>query len=279
MSEPPVFNPDHSAGGQRLELLGDPSTPVRPPGHGHALSETEVHLIDYVKVLYKRRWAAINSFALIVGLTALYTFTATLMFRARVQLLIEPENPNVVSFKEVVDPQKNTIDYYQTQYNILQSRALARRTIEAIQAWHHPALTGTVGVASTLGLGATAKSPSDGAPTELPEQAPIIDRFLGGLTISAVRNSRLVNVDYVSSDPRFATDVLNALKRAYIEQILEFKFRHRKRRPTGSVRSWRCSARRSKTARWRYSAIASRTMRSRWKTGRTSLFRSSRIST
>ena len=29
-------------------------------------------------------------------------------------------------------------DYYQTQYKILQSRALARRTLDELKLWDHP---------------------------------------------------------------------------------------------------------------------------------------------
>ena len=69
-----------------------------------------------------------------------YTFTATPIFEARTRLLIEADKQNVVSFKEVVDEDQTKADYYQTQYNILQSRALARKTIESLKLWDHPLL-------------------------------------------------------------------------------------------------------------------------------------------
>ena len=56
-------------------------------------------LLDYVKVLYKRRWMAMTLFLLIVGAVTVYTFTVTPIFEARTRLLIEAENQNVVSFK------------------------------------------------------------------------------------------------------------------------------------------------------------------------------------
>ena len=64
----------------------------------------DVHLLDYVKVLYKRRWTARHGVpASSFGRVTVYTFTATPIFEARAQLLIEKENANVVTFKEVVE--------------------------------------------------------------------------------------------------------------------------------------------------------------------------------
>src|SRR5436309_376479 len=60
------------------------------------------HLTDYVKVLYKRRWLAGAIFLTIVLATVAYSFTATPIFEAKARLLIEAENQNVVSFKQVV---------------------------------------------------------------------------------------------------------------------------------------------------------------------------------
>src|SRR3954451_17231281 len=95
----------------------------------------EVHLTDYVKVLYKRRWTAITAFLLVVGSVTVYTFTATPIYEAKTRLLIESEERNVVNFKQVVDEDQTKADYYQTQYNMLQSRALARRTLEQLKLW------------------------------------------------------------------------------------------------------------------------------------------------
>ncbi len=55
-------------------------------------------------------------------------------------------------------------------------------------------------------------------------QSKMIDAFLGHLTVAPIRNSRLVDVRYKSTDPALAASVTNALSQAYIEQNLEFKF-------------------------------------------------------
>ena len=69
---------------------------------------------------------------------SLYTLTATRIYESTVRILIERDNPKVVSFQEVIDPGEITDDYYETQYRILQSRVLARRTIDTMDLWTHP---------------------------------------------------------------------------------------------------------------------------------------------
>src|ERR1700674_4664577 len=101
-------------------------------------TDVDVHLLDYVKVLYKRRWTAMTAFLIVFVTVTIYTFTATPLYEAKVQILIEKEATNVVSFKEAFEQNQVADDYYQTQYKILQSRALARRTLDGLKLWNHP---------------------------------------------------------------------------------------------------------------------------------------------
>lgn len=224
---------------------------TEPPGHsaialdvshtagGQSLSH-EIHALDYLRILHKRRWIASSVFLVVFGTITLYTFTTTPIYSARTQILIENESPNVVKFEEVFEQNKATNDYYQTQYRILQSRLLARRTVEDEKLWEHPLLaqpTASSPLLSPLGLltssiqfiadrfadapVAVSEPPAAG---ETAEQTGVIDRLLGGLSVAPVRNTRLVDVSFRSPDPAFSARVANALAREYIEQSLEFKF-------------------------------------------------------
>jgi polysaccharide biosynthesis transport protein len=150
-------------------------------------------------------------------------------------MLIENEHPNVVSFKEVIEQEKATNDYYQTQYRILQSRLLARRTLDQLKLWDAfdaskaapkasigNAMRSSVSAALQLFRSATPEEPR--APEETAAQSRIINAFLANLTVSPVRNSRLVDIAYESPNPDLAAQVANGLAAAYIELNLEFKF-------------------------------------------------------
>ena len=223
----------------RIAMAGEDARAQTSPVYGYGsnvLGDTEVHLLDYVKVLYKRRWTALTAFLIVVLSVSVYTFTATPVFEARVQILIEKEATNVVTFKEAYEQNQVTDDYYQTQYKILQSRALARLTIDALQLWDHPQFNPKPDDSLTMRKIALAPvvlvagwfKPAQPLEPPLPDESKVqsntIDRFLRALTVAPVRNSRLVDVRFDSPDAAFSATVANALARAYIEQHLEFKF-------------------------------------------------------
>jgi succinoglycan biosynthesis transport protein ExoP len=250
MSDQFILDPD---GQPRLRLAAQnrrlPAPPVLQPLPTPAPAPVFVpsqevapapHLTDYLKVLHKRRWTAATALLVVLACVTVYTFTATPIFEARTRLLIEAENPNVISFKEVIDEDQAKADYYQTQYNILQSRALARKTIESLGLWEHPLLDRTAGkgtgfsvsraIGGAFGLvtglfssaPAAAADPSGGEETEAQSRA--IDALLASLTVTPVRNSRLVDVKFRSPDAALSTRIVNALATNYIDQNLEYKF-------------------------------------------------------
>lgn len=216
------------------------SSPGYGTGYGQDVADDDVHLLNYLRVLHKRRRTALTAFVIVFGTVTVYTFTATPVFSARTQILIENENPNVVKFEEVVDQNKSMNDYYQTQYRILQSRALARRTLDAEKLWGDPLFEAAdtelksmnpvawARVASNHVQGWFSRASAPSAPTDAPAesaaQSRVIDAFLKGLTVLPVRNSRLVDVSYRSPNAELSARIANALAKQYIDQNLEFRF-------------------------------------------------------
>jgi capsular exopolysaccharide synthesis family protein len=209
---------------------------VAAPAGYDPMVTPESHALDYVRVLYKRRWTAITAFAIVVGLTMLVTFTATPQYEATTQILIENEQPNVVNFQQVVD-EIRSIDYYQTQYRLLESRLLARRVLSSEKLWDEPALIGrpvtfslnplwlaSAAYGGVKGIFVSSELAPEASGGETLAQAQAIDALLRDLTVAPVRNSRLVDIKFQSESPELSARVVNALAREYIQQNLEFKF-------------------------------------------------------
>ncbi|MPY86443.1 MAG: polysaccharide biosynthesis tyrosine autokinase [Luteitalea sp.] len=234
--------------GNTLPPAPDPSgTPdVRRAGgygdsYGVPLDSTTTggrQLLDYLRILHKRRRMAITAFVVIFGSITLYTFMATPLYQASAQVLIENETANVVQFEEVIDQDQQAMDYYQTQYRILQSRAVARRTVDTLKLWDHRLLAPDIAnqgfsvasVAATVtgwiqnaltGTGADASEPPEEG--ENSAQSAAIDAFLGRLRVNPIRNSRLVEVAFISPEPRLSARVANAHAQQYINQNLDYK--------------------------------------------------------
>ena len=235
-----------------LHLTSSPDEPPRSdvsprigrrPGSPRS---AEPHLLDYARVIVKRRHMAFAAFSVVALAAIVYSFTATPVYEGRVQLLIESDDPNVIDFKQVTGDgvNANTLsrqDYYQTQYRLLQSRSVAQKTIDTLKLWESPELrpelrerafsmAGAIRSTSDwLGglLDGGGASEARGA-DETATQAETIDAFLDRLTVSPIRNSRLVEVAFESEKPELAASAANAVAKAYIDMNLDFRFRSTK---------------------------------------------------
>jgi capsular exopolysaccharide synthesis family protein len=194
------------------------------------------HLLDYIRVVYKRRWLALGVLAFVLAAVAGHTFTATPIYEARAQLQIEDQRQNIIIFNENVEGDKASDDYYQTQYKILQSMSLAGRVLDALKLWDHPEFSGArQHLPISLRVRRLVRYPTTsvremyyqlrGWPLDkdaTPQER--IEAFLRHLTVSPVKNSRLVDINFRSADPEIATKVANALTEVYIDQDRAAKF-------------------------------------------------------
>jgi capsular exopolysaccharide synthesis family protein len=184
--------------------------------------EREVHLRDYWRVLSKRRWTVIATFIILVTTVMVATFSMEPVYRATTQLLIERDNPNIVSIQEVMAVDATSTDYYQTQYEILRSENLSRRVIHRLDLNRHPEF-------------GVEKSEASAPEVERPEirERRILGNFQKALKINPIRNSRLVNLSFESRDPQLAARAVNTLADEYIRYSIETKIN-----ASQEARSW-----------------------------------------
>ena len=92
------------------------------------------HFTDYLRVIYKRRYIAAAAFTIVFTYGALVSLRKTPIYEASTQLLIEKETRRAPSLNAVLQDVEGWYDddFYQTQHKMLQSRALAWRTIEGL---------------------------------------------------------------------------------------------------------------------------------------------------
>ena len=205
--------------------------------------EEEIDLRDYLRVIIKRRWIIIAFFAIVVLTVAVHTFTANPIFKATSRIVIEKENPKLVSIQEVMAVDATGSDYYQTQYKIIESRTVAREVIKrlnlensleffpvpkddivsSIKGWFGD----TMGfwkewIKSLLHTGIKNAA----LPQKIDELSPdsdLVSAFISRIDVQPIRNSRLVDVSVEAMSPVMAARMANELVRAYINQNLEIK--------------------------------------------------------
>lgn len=223
-----------------MSPLLDRDTPAAPmAGGADGKGSGDWHLIDYLRVLVKRRWTALPVFAAVVISAMVALSMATPMYEARTQVLIEAESQPIVMFKEMVAQERASDQFYETQFKILQSRALARATVESLNGWDNPEwgapdhkpgqaraiLDSTIAFGRRiLGMPVPTKSVPPPDVAETADESRIIYGFLRRLEIAPVPNSHLVDIKFQSPDPKLAATAANALARQYIQRNLDFKF-------------------------------------------------------
>lgn len=183
--------------------------------------DDEIDLRHYWNIVWREKWGVIGLSA-IVGLLALViVLNMTPVYRASATLLIEAKQTSVVSIEEVYGIDSTQREYFATQFEILNSRALAENVIRTLGLDKHPEF-----------------DPRQHRPLFdarrflpfLPEPKPLTDaqvwqavvaKFQEQLSVQPIRNTQLVKVAFESTDANLTFKVANALGEAYIDNNLE----------------------------------------------------------
>jgi succinoglycan biosynthesis transport protein ExoP len=225
-----------------MEQIPAPKYPQLPPAgvpYAPPAKEEEFSLRDYGKVLRKRRWTVFATLLITLVTTAIFTFAMKPIYRGTTTIQINKESPQIVDFKEIFSINTMDMDYYQTQYKILESRSLAKRVIQANSLLQNPEFSpGKELSPFQIWTSKIVKKGSDwltfqnqkGRPLsenekETAQDSLIVNEFLDKLKVEPIRNSRLVKVHFDSHDPGLARQIPNTLAELYIQQNLETRFK------------------------------------------------------
>jgi polysaccharide biosynthesis transport protein len=198
-----------------------PAGPVGPAGPagpaGSSEQGSEDHLWDYVAVVLRHRRFALAIFLTATSVATIRTLLTRPVYQATAQILIDRENPNVLTFKDVTEVNSQRDDYLQTQYSLLQSRSLARRVVEALNLLQDPEFGGPRDPEE-------AKAAAKAAPGDSPLMEGAINGVLGRIRINPAKGSRLVGIGCEAFRPDLAMNIANKLSQLYITQTLEFRY-------------------------------------------------------
>ena len=177
--------------------------------------QQEINLQDLWRMFWRRKWVIIISTVTAFVLAALYSFLATPIYTAEGQLLIDRE-PNILSFEDIFQIESLNDDYFQTQFKLLQSRALAGDTIDRMPLYGKEPL-----VKAAVEGGTTRAEDIKNDPAI---RRRLINALLSRLTIRPIRRTRLVQASFSHPDPKHAADTLNSLFDAYIEMNVQKRY-------------------------------------------------------
>ncbi|HXG55014.1 MAG TPA: polysaccharide biosynthesis tyrosine autokinase, partial [Vicinamibacterales bacterium] len=181
-----------------------------------------------------------SAFVLVVTVMMLQSYSTIPQYKTRARL--EIQDPRSISLQNVgiSDARfwESSDIYYATQDESLRSRELARRVVQKLQLQNHPDFNGSrpqprdpVALVRQARASASAwvrslvarpsqapQSTTKPAPNESDQEGRYISAFLAGLTIGRQRDTQIFNIDYVHTDPAFATAAANTIAEEYVKQ-------------------------------------------------------------
>ena len=195
---------------------------IAPSGDSELGGAFTVRILQFLR---RWRWLILGVAAGAVLIGIVLTLLATPQYTASATLEIRRENFRITS-AQGVEPEAAGVDqeFYQTQYGLLQTRAMSESVARAMKIDNDPAFFEKYGAAKVAeqiragGLMAT----SPGSRTDRTRVAGEILR--SRLNVTPTRASRLVTVSIASPDPAFSQKVANTWTRVFIETTLDRKF-------------------------------------------------------
>ncbi len=153
---------------------------------------------EAVAIILERAWLGV---AVAVAVLLLFFFNAhrqTPYYRSTATLLVEAQVPRLLNYQDIIAFNSRNLEYFNTHINALHSRQMMEKAI------------------TQSGLDKRPEFTPGGTP-----MADLVERSLGLVTITAVEKSRIIQIVVEHPSPSVASDLANALARAYIQQDLD----------------------------------------------------------
>src|SRR5579862_7692963 len=190
------------------------------PGPSPVVPVQDSALRESLHILLKRKWVIVCSVALVLAVVAISTLRSTPIYDAVGSIAINKMDPVSLNLK---DTNGSGPDYYDpadldTEVRILKSDLLALQVIRQLRL-DNPAVVSS-GSGSNKGIQLTTEI----LQPDSPRTSALLAAFKGGLQVSLVPNTRIVEIHYRSPDRNLAARVVNSLVSTYVEQNFKTRF-------------------------------------------------------
>ncbi|MCZ6670714.1 MAG: polysaccharide biosynthesis tyrosine autokinase [Acidobacteria bacterium] len=161
----------------------------------------EVHLMDYWRIFWRGRWTVAALFVVILTLVTIGTYLQTPIYQAQAMVEIQPRGRTILPGVQDVSPMGvnswswfGEQRYFNTQYEIIKSRDVARKVIEKLDLTNHPRFRGSSDPAGSLA---------------------------GMVKVEPIEDTGIVLIKMTGPDPEEITLWTNNIAEAYVERNLE----------------------------------------------------------
>ncbi len=181
-----------------------------------AAPESEFNLAEYVGML-RRHWK-LAAVCCVLGLAGAGIHYAITPKAYQATTTIQIERRNLTPLSNAQNPWLENywnMEFYPTQYELLQSRGLAERVVKSLDLMEDPSFNPGAAKEGAHGANAEGDDAVLGA---------LADQIRGGLTVEPVRSTQLVQLSFRAATPEFAAKAANAFAESYIDMGVEDRF-------------------------------------------------------
>lgn len=161
----------------------------------------EIPLMDYWRIVVRRRWVVVLFATLLAGTTTINTLRQPREYQASTVVHIDMAPPRVVDWDDAATVQPRGLEYqafYNTQYQIINSRGVKANAITRLR--------------------------SKGYHEWDSDKDPVAS-FSRNLVVTPVKDTRLVSIAYIHTDPDKAAEIANTVADVYIDENINRKLR------------------------------------------------------
>ena len=177
---------------------------------------------DYWGMLRRRIWAMLTVFVLVLALGTVWVLKSTPVYESTAKILIERQTPRPTNFEEVVRAPVSLREYYRTQEQLLESRAVLEKAAAMATVASLPEITGQSTEAPSL-LTQVRKTVRAVLGTPPPTPPEPWERLREHIRVEQVKTTHLLTVRAESVDATRAAALANAVASAFEQYHLERK--------------------------------------------------------
>lgn len=214
--------------------------PLHRDEHAGSSRWEDLDLKEFLSVLSRRKWLIAGVICVITGLSLLFSFSATPLYTANLQLVFDAKEQSVLNFDAALSGQPQDEAALLSEIEVIQSRALAGRVIDKLGLLSDPEFNGELAPPNFFARWLPelpdrsteieiAEKPAWQENAEQLERERVIDAVLDRIEVAQSGRSRAVEIDFTSNDPVKAAVIANTIGELFLLERLEGRFENARR--------------------------------------------------
>ncbi|MGK2857089.1 MAG: GumC family protein [Thermoanaerobaculia bacterium] len=185
-------------------------------------TEQDVNLSEYWGIIVRGRAIIGACVGLALVAAIVITVLSTPLYRARVILKVEPERTTAFDLGTSGSVGMRDPEFIPTQTRLLKSREIATRVAQKLNlAEGQAGSAADRGFLDALMFWKPAPEPED---TSAADMELLAEGLAAGVQAEPIRGTKLIEISYVTGNPKQAADIVNAVATSYLEWNMESKF-------------------------------------------------------